>query len=424
MCKAQLVFIAAVLVFLTACSKPKETEADAEAAAPVQVAAAKRQTIEQFVAVEAILYPARQANVTPKISAPVARFLVQRGDHVREGQLLAVLEHRDLSSAAQESEQLYRQAQAAYQTTTAATVPEDSTKAKADVDSSKEALDAAEKVYQNRQTLVREGALPQKMADDAQVSFVQAKSAYQTAEQHYTALQTVSRNEQIKSAQAQMDAAKAHYQSAAAQAEYAEIRSPINGVISDRPVNLGEVAGAGSPLFSIVDISKVVARANVPVQQAAQMHVGQETTLKGAGGELTGKITVVSPSVDTNTTTVQVWAEAINKGEKLKPGSTVQMSVNAGEVPNAVVIPAAALLASDEGGEKVMVAGSDSLAHEHKVEVGIRSGGDVQILEGVNPGDQVIVAGGLGLDDKAKIKIGEGGDENKKDDDKKEDDKK
>ena len=411
MFKAHFGLIAAVLVLITSCSKPKETEADAEAAAPVQVAAAKREPIEQLVTVEAVLYPARQANVTPKISAPVQRFLVQRGDHVREGQLLAVLEHRDLSDAAQESEQLYRQAQATYQTTTAATMPEDLTKARADLDSAKEALDAAQKVYQNRVALVREGALAQRMADDALVSLAQAKSVYQTAEQHYTALQTVGRTEQMKGAQAQMDAAKAHYENSSAQAGYAEIHSPITGVIADRPVNLGEVAGAGSPLFSIVDISKIVARANVPVQQAAQLHVGQAATLKGAGGELTGKITVVSPSVDANTTTVQIWAEAINTGEKLKPGSTVQMSVNAGEVPSAVVIPASALLASDEGGEKVMVAGSDSLAHEHKVEVGIRSGDDVQILEGVNPGDQVIIAGGLGLDDKAKIKIGAAGDD-------------
>jgi RND family efflux transporter MFP subunit len=117
----------------------------------------------------------------------------------------------------------------------------------------------------------------------------------------------------------------------------------------------------------------------------------------------------VSPAVDPNTTTVQVWVEAPNPGEKLKPGTTVQISVDAGEIADATVVPVAALLASDEGGEKVMVAGSDSLAHEHKVEVGVRSGDEVQIVSGVNPGDQVIVEGGLGLDDKAKIQIGKPG---------------
>jgi membrane fusion protein (multidrug efflux system) len=83
-----------------------------------------------------------------------------------------------------------------------------------------------------------------------------------------------------------------------------------------------------------------------------------------------------------------------------------------------VVVPVAALLSSDEGGEKVMIAGSDSLAHEQKVEVGIRSGDNVQILSGVKPGDRVITDGGLGLDDKAKIEIAKPGAAEKDKDDK------
>jgi len=79
-------------------------------------------------------------------------------------------------------------------------------------------------------------------------------------------------------------------------------------------------------------------------------------------------------------------------------------------VPDAVTVPTAALLSSDEGGDKVMIAGADSLAHEQKVEVGVRDGDTVQIVSGVKAGERVIVNGGLGLDDKAKIEIDKGGD--------------
>ena len=103
----------------------------------------------------------------------------------------------------------------------------------------------------------------------------------------------------------------------------------------------------------------------------------------------------------------------------LKPGATAEISIDAGEIPNAVVVPVAALLSSDEGGDKVMVAGADSLAHEHAVKVGVRSGDEVQILSGVNPGEQVIIQGGLGLDDKAKIQVTKPGAENKDEDEKK-----
>jgi membrane fusion protein (multidrug efflux system) len=85
----------------------------------------------------------------------------------------------------------------------------------------------------------------------------------------------------------------------------------------------------------------------------------------------------------------------------------VQVSIQAGEVPDAVIVPTAALLASDEGGEKVMVAEADSTAHERKVQTGVRDGDDIQVVSGVKPGEKVIVKGGLGLDDKAKIQIAE-----------------
>ena len=423
MSKVTLYLAVLCTLLLGACSKSNPGAdsggGESESARPVQVAVAKRQPIEQLITAEAILYPLKQANVVPKISAPVARFLVQRGDHVREGQLLAVLEDRDLVAAAQESKELYRQAEANYQNTTAATMPEDITKATADVQSARQGLDAATKVYENRQALLREGALAQKLVDDAKVAMVQAQSQFETAQQHLKSLETVGRTEQLKSAQAQMEAAKAHYESAQAQVSYAEVQSPMTGVVSDRPLNIGEMASSGSALLSIVDISRVVARANVPVHEAASIKIGRPATISGPGGQLDGKVTVVSPAVDPNTTTVQVWVEALNPGERLKLGSTVQISVDAGEIPDAIVVPVSALLASESGGEKIMVAGSDGLAHEHSVQVGIRSGDDVQIVSGINPGDQVITEGGLGLDDKGKIQVEKPGSKESSDEEKK-----
>ncbi len=417
-----LLALAALVTSLIGCSKPAATaDAGEQSVTPVQVAAVKRQVIHSYITAEAVLYPVKQANVVPKISAPVARFYSQRGDHVREGQLVAVLESRDLTAAAQESQDLYRQAQATYQNTTSAVMPEDMTKAQTDVLSARQALDAAQKLYDNRQVLFRQGALAQKLVDDAKVALVQAQSQFQTVQQHLTSLETVGRTEQLKSAQAQMDAAKAHYQSSAAQAAYAEVRSPIGGIVSDRPVNIGEVASSGSALISVMDISRVVARANVPVQQAASITAGRPATISGAGGDLAGKVTVVSPAVDPNTTTVQVWVEALNPAERLKPGATVQITVDAGEVPNALVVPVAALLASDQGGEQVMIAGSDSLAHQSAVKVGIRSGDEVQLLSGVKEGQQVITQGALGLDDKAKVEISKPGGKEENDPGKKQD---
>lgn len=405
--KAQVCIALACVLILTACSGSKEATNADEAApvTPVTVALAKQEPLTRSITAEAVLYPINQATIVPKISAPVQKFFVNRGDQVQAGELVATLENRDLAAAAQESKGLYEQAQAAYHTVAAATMPDDLTKAETDAASAEQSLDAAKKVYESRQSLYRQGAIARRLVDDSKVALVQAQSLYDTTQQRLKSLENVGRTEQLKSAQAQVDAAKAHYQAAEAQLSYTDIHSPISGLVSDRPLHVGEMASSSSALMSIVDISKVVARSNIPVREAADIRVGRPATITGAGGTLQGKVMVVSPTADTSTTTVEVWVEADNPGEKLKPGITVQISIDAQQIPNAVVVPVAALLSTDEGGDKVMVAGKDSLAHARPVTVGVREGDQVQILNGVKPGEEVIVEGALGLDDKAKIEI-------------------
>ena len=366
--------IAALLLLAVAaagCGKKEEKEA--EAVAPVQTVEVRTESIRRVIEADGILYPRNQASVVPKISAPVRTFYVNRGDHVREGQLLALLENRDLAAAAQESKGQYDQAEANYRSTTAAAVPEQVVKAQT----------------------------------DAQVAYVQARSQYQAAEQHLEALQSVGKQEQIKSAAAQVDTAKAHHQGSEAQLSYSEIRSPIAGVIAERGVYPGEMANAGSPLLTVMDTTRVVARANVPQGQAGFLKVGAAATVKqpDTGEEAVGKVTVVSPAVDANSTTVQIWVETANPGERLKPGVSVHVTMVANTIKDAVVVPAVGLLAAEEGGTQVIVVGADGVAHVRKIETGVRDGDKVQVLSGLKPGEQVVTVGGLGLEDGAKVRV-------------------
>ncbi len=90
----------------------------------VQAVRVERSEIEQQVSSEAVLYPLHQATIVPKISAPIQKFYVERGDRVRAGQLLAVLENKDLAGTAAQAKGAYEQAQANYQSTTASNLPE------------------------------------------------------------------------------------------------------------------------------------------------------------------------------------------------------------------------------------------------------------------------------------------------------------
>src|SRR4029077_19024217 len=125
-----LVLTAAIglVMFSAACSGDK---GDKEPTVAVQVAPVEKTTIQHDIKTQAILFPRQQAAIVAKISAPVQKFLVKRGSAVHQGQLLAVLENRDLSAAAQENKGAFSQAEATYATTTAAGLPEEMQKAEA-----------------------------------------------------------------------------------------------------------------------------------------------------------------------------------------------------------------------------------------------------------------------------------------------------
>jgi multidrug efflux pump subunit AcrA (membrane-fusion protein) len=401
----KILSIAGLLVLLSACAK-KEEKAE-EAPAPVQVTAVTQNTIRRTIAGDGALYPLDQANVMPKIAAPVQKFYVNRGDHVKAGQLLAVLENRDLVAAAAESKGSVDQAESNFRATAGATVPEAVVKAQTDLESARETRDAAKKVVDSREKLFKDGALAGKLLDDAQVAYAQANSQYKSADEHLKTLQAVSKEEQIKGAAAQVQTAKSHFDAQEAQVAYSRIVSPIAGVISDRPLNAGEMANPGSPLISVMDISHVIARINIPEADATSAKVGQKVVITQADNSegIEGKVKVVSPAADANTTTIQVWVDVPNPGEQLKPGTSVHAVIVAEEFKAATVVPAAAILPGEEGGTAALTVGSDSTVRRKTIKVGVREGNQVQILSGLTPGEEVVVVGGLGLDDKAKVKV-------------------
>ncbi len=396
------IFIACI--FAASCSSDK---GDKEPTVSVQVAPVEKTAIEHTVTAQAILFPLQQAAIVPKISAPVQKFLVKRGSAVHAGQLLAVLENRDLSAAAQDTKGAYDQAQASYETTTGASVPEELQKAEADEKQAKQALDAQEKVLQSRQQLFDEGALPRKELDQSKVDFTAASNQYAIAKKHLDALLAIGKPQELKAAAGQLESAKGKYLGAQAQLSYSEIRSPINGVITDRPLYPGEMAAAGTPLLTVMDVSSVIAKAHIPQSEAAVLRVGDKGTMAvpGLDAPIEGKVTVVSPALDPNSTTVEVWFEAKNPNHELKPGTSVQISMIAQTVKDALVVPVASVITAADGTSSVLIAGGDGRAHQKTVKLGIRNGDDQQILEGVADSDKVVTTGAYGLPDKAKIKI-------------------
>lgn len=396
--------LSALLILAAGCRKE---EKDKEPIVTVQTEPAERETISMQVAADAIVYPLEQAVVAPKITAPVTEFKVQRGSRVKKGQLLAVLENKDLAGQAAASKGNFEQADAGFKTAVDSSIPQQMQKAQLDAIAAKSAFDAQEKIYDARKELFQQGAIPRRDLDAAEVALAQARSVNELAQHQLADLQRMGKEQALKAAQGSRLSAEGQMLSAQAQLSYSLIRSPIDGVVTDRPLYAGDLAVADQPILTVMNLSRLIAKAHIPQSEAAYLKAGDPAEMKIEGSEeaIKGRVTLVSPALDPGSTTIEVWVEAARAQAGLKPGMTVHVTISAKTVKNAVVVPVSALFKNEEGADYVLLAGADQKAHVKVVQVGVRNSEDAQILSGVSAGDVVIRSGGYGIPDGTQYKL-------------------
>lgn len=400
--KPVALLLLAAAAMLTGCSS---AEKEKEAVVTVETAPAAKQAISQFVSAEAVIFPVKQAIVSPKITSTIVDFKVQRGAHVKQGQLLAILENRDLEAQAEASKGDFEQADATYAITVNAGLPQQIQKAELDAVAAKSGFDTAQRVFDSRKDLYQQGAIPRRDLDSADVALAQARSQNEQAQKQLADLQRMGKEQMLKGAKGAKESAEGHYRAAAAQLSYSEIRSPISGVVTDRPLYVGDLATANQPILTVMDISSLVAKAHIPQTEAEQLRVGDAAHIKAPNGQeaVEARVSLVSPALDPGSTTVEIWVETRKPTPALKPGMTVSIEVTARSVKDAVVVPSPAVFKNAEGGYYVLVAGSDKKAHQKVIQLGVKNTELTQVTSGINAGDPVIVSGGYGVPDGTAI---------------------
>jgi HlyD family secretion protein len=403
-CLRVLVSLLCIGSVLSGCTKPEDVAAPE---VEVQAAKAQRQPLTEYVSGNTTLSPHAQAAIASKISAPIKKFLVQRGDRVKAGQLLAVLENADLVAAVQDNKGSLKQADASYTMTTKAGVIEDLQKAQLDVAQAKANLDVQQSVFDARQKLLEEGAIPRRDFETARAALVQAKAAADIANQHLASLQSISQRAAINNAEGILGSAQGKYEAAQADLSYSEIRSPIDGVVTDRPLFAGEMANTGQTIVTVMDVSTLIAKVHLSQERAQSLRLGADSlvTIAGEAEPVQGQIMLISPALDPGSTTLEVWVKVPNKDAALKAGTSVRVSLAARTIADAVTVPNEAVIATKAGSPAVMVIGADGIAHQKEVKTGVTDGHDTQILSGIQPGDQVVTKGAYGMDDGTKVKV-------------------
>jgi RND family efflux transporter MFP subunit len=394
----------------------KATDSETATSVTVQAEHPEIGDISEHIMADATLAPLAQAAISPKITAPVRKFYVQRGSKVKAGQLLAELENRDLTAQAMDSNGQYAAAAAAYDIQTKAQVPEDYSKAELDLAQAKAQLDLQEGITASRQRLLKEGAIAGRDYDTAVAALVQARSQYDVAKNHFSSQQKVSREATLQQAKGQLSSAKGKYLAAEALVTYSEIRSPISGVVTDRPLFPGETANSGSTLVTVMDTSSLLAKVHLAQTVAQRISLGDDAAVQipGMEGAVPAKVSLISPALDPGSTTVEVWLRVDNKAGKYKAGTPVRTSITGRTVPKAIKVPISAVLTGQDGSKSVMVFGPDGVAHKKAVQVGINDGEDIQVTQGLTSSEMVITTGAYGLDDGTKVTIGkpeEGGED-------------
>jgi multidrug efflux pump subunit AcrA (membrane-fusion protein) len=401
-----IVLLCAILLLPLGCKKAEE-EPTPEVA--VQAAHPQQGSISEQIAADAILAPLAQAAISPKVSAPVKQFYVQRGSRVKAGELLVTLENSDLAAAELDNKGSYAASQATFETATKATAPEDLTKARLDLAQAKANLDLAQSIVSARTQLFTQGAIPGRDLDTAKAALVESQATYDIAKEHFDSMQSVSHKAALENAQGNLDSAKGKYLGAQAELSYTEIRSPISGVVTDRPLFAGETAAAGTPVITVMDTSALIAKLHIAQVQAQQIALGAAATLTvpGVDQPVPAKVSLISPALDPGSTTVEVWLRVENANGLLKAGTPVHATIQGRTLSNALTVPADAIQSSPDGSSKfVMVIAPDSTAHKKPVSLGIQNADTVQILSGLTASDMVISTGAYGLDENTKVKIG------------------
>ena len=402
------------LMMLAATGCKKAQDEALEAAVAVQAAHPTEGPIAEEISADAILAPLSQAAIAPRISAPIRAEYVQRGAHVRRGQLLVSLDDRRPARAMRAGE--YRRGDKRHRPTTTATDADDDSGGGQGRPNSTpwrnqsgyETMWPCERQRERQKALFKQGALSGTRSRRGVCRCGAGGGALALARQHLSSVVKTTGATTQQSAQGQLDSARGRLISAQAQESYAQLRSPIDGVVTDRPLFPGETSVAGSTLITVMNTSSLLAKLHLSQTAAQKLEVGRRAEIRFAGVDepVAATVSFISPALDPGSATVEVWLALPNAEGRFKVGTPVHALIYGIAVPRALLIPPAAVLPTQDGGTAVMVVGADGVAHTRAIKTGIRTTGAVQVLSGLSANDMVVTTGGYGLDDKTKVTIG------------------
>ena len=344
------------------------------------VAPARRETIANSLSIAGQFMPYQNVDLHAKVAGYIRKIYVDIGDHVHQGQVLAVLEIPELVAEVDEAKASVHHAE------------EEILRAQSDV-SRAEADNVA--LHANAVRLVntdkaRPGLIAQQELDDA------------TAKDRSSQAQVDAAKSSLAAAKQQLAVAKANQQHYSALSDYSRIVAPYDGVVTWRFSDTGALVQAGTsntsglPIVTLAEIDVLRLRIPVPESLTSKVRIGDsaDVHVQATGEHFTGKVTRFTDSLDPSTRTMQVEIDVPNPNYHLQPGMYADVRLSANSVSNALTVPIEAIQRT-ENKTSVLVVDAQNRVQSREVQVGVESSNNVEILSGLTEGEQVIV-GNLG----------------------------
>ncbi|MGB5975352.1 MAG: efflux RND transporter periplasmic adaptor subunit [Nodosilinea sp.] len=353
-------------------------------AVPVTVEVVQPGAFEAGVSYTGSIMPFQEAVVYPRVTGQLTNYSVYPGDRVQAGQVLA-----DLVADERSTELAEASAEAAAMTTSLQVSQVEIDEQVQEIARLQAELNYLKLQRDRFAKLTAAGATSQNEYDLAATDVAAKEAALEGARAKLTRLNTEVERERARVGQAQ-----AKVNTAAVMQGYTSLQAPISGIVQARMVDPGVVVQPGMGVLKIGDYSRVRLQANVAQKDAGYIRVGTpiRAQVPGATDEpLTGSVTSIFPQTNNDTRTVVVEALINNSQGRLLSGQYLEMTLLTGSKGSMLSVPQAAVM--EFNGEPSVWVMAGTTAERRSVETGMVSGDRIEIISGLNPGDQVITSG-------------------------------
>lgn len=323
-------------------------------AAPVSVTPVQRQNLNSYLVLNGIVEPEKKVEIYSHLSAYVKKIVKEEGDYVKENDVLARLDDTEIII-------IYNQA-------------------KIQLDQAKLNLEEAENNYIRSQELVKRSLVSEQDFQAIEVQFKQSQLEYQNRMENFNNLKL--------------------------QLDWTKIRALSEGYITERLIEAGDRVNSNTQVYTIEDFNPLLIRVFVPTSDAINLALGMSAevttdVLKGLGFE--GKVKLINPRIDVETGTVKVTVEVFDNSLRLQPGMFVKVQIAIGMKENVLVIPRKAILYK-QNKSYVFVLNRRQVS-QREVLLGLLEEDHVEVTEGLNEGEVIVIVGVEGLKDGQRVDV-------------------